>query len=175
MMIKPISILVVDDEEFTRKLFLDMLWQYSVTTAKSTSQALAIIKKNPPDIVVTDINMPGEDGFVLLSRIKQDFPNIVVIIITGHGQKSILVGSMAMGAFDYLEKPVERDEFLDTIDRAEKYYLLLNGYCKILLVEDDQATAMQIESVLKTFQFGVCKVANNKELALKYIEQCVPR
>ena len=122
---KPIStILVVDDDEDTRDLFIDMLYQYNLTTAESTLEALRIIENHPPDIVITDVKMPGDDGLVLLSRIKQNFPNIIVIVVTGHGEKSTIISSIRGGAFDYLEKPVDCDEFLHTIDRADKYCLI---------------------------------------------------
>ena len=116
-----ISILIVDDEEDARDLFVDILRQYSLTTAESTVKALAIIENNPPDIVITDVKMPGEGGLVLLSRIKKNFPKIVVIMVTGHGEKSNIIDSIREGVFDYIEKPFSDKELLNSVIRAEKY------------------------------------------------------
>ena len=69
---KKLSVLVVDDEESARKLFTSFLKRrYKVHQAGSASEAMALIEKDPPDIVITDIRMPGDDGLVLLSRIKE--------------------------------------------------------------------------------------------------------
>ncbi len=121
---KLISVLAIDDEQDARDLYKDMLWQYSLNTAESASEALTLIEKNLPDIVVTDLKMPKNDGLVLLSRIKEDFPNILVIMVTGHGEKSTVISSVRNGAFDYLDKPIKRNEFLSVINRAEEYCLL---------------------------------------------------
>ncbi len=122
---KRLSVLVVDDEESARKLFTSFLKRrYRVFQAGSAADAMVLIEKDPPDIVITDIRMPGDDGLVLLSRIKEKFPDIFVIIATGHGEKSTLISAIREGAFDYLEKPVIHDEFLYIIKRAESYSLL---------------------------------------------------
>ena len=120
-----ISILIVDDEKSARRLLLEMLEdQYLVTLADSTSQALDNIKASIPDIVITDIKMPGKDGLALLSLIKTRYPSIAVILVTGHGEKSTIISAVREGAFDYLDKPFLEKDILKIVHRAEKYCLL---------------------------------------------------
>jgi len=119
---KQLSILIVDDEQSARKLFTTFLQKkYSVVAAESISEAMAIIEKKLPDIIVTDVKLPGENGLTLLSKIKEKFPEILVILVTGHGEKTTIISAMREGAFDYLEKPILREEFLLIIKRAKDY------------------------------------------------------
>jgi len=141
-----ISILIVDDEKSARRLLLEMLEdQYLVTLADSTSQALDNIKASIPDIVITDIKMPGKDGLALLTLIKTKYPSIAVILVTGHGEKSTIISAVREGAFDYLDKPFLEKDILKIVHRAEKYCLLQRKFKK---AEGEKNKTFELQKIL---------------------------
>ncbi len=153
-----ISILVVDDELSARKLFASFLQKkYLVSLAESTTQALSMIDKDPPDIVIADIKMPGKDGLVLLSKIKEKYPNIVVIVVTGNGGKATVFSVIKEGAFDYLEKPIVRSEFLYIVGRAEKYCKL---HKQLKILEDKNIQTAKLSSIA-SIASGMAHKLNN--------------
>ncbi|MDP2916561.1 MAG: sigma-54 dependent transcriptional regulator [Dehalococcoidia bacterium] len=101
------KILVVDDEAIIRDSLTDWLTDvgHQVSSSENGHQALDIIQKERPEIVITDLVMPGIDGLELLKRIKQMFPEIQVIIITAYGSVPTAIQAMREGAYDYIEKP----------------------------------------------------------------------
>ena len=143
---KSISILIVDDEISARRLLLDILEdQYLVTLADSTSQALDIIVESIPDIVITDIKMPGKDGLSLLSQMKAKYPSIAVILVTGHGEKSTIISAVKEGAFDYLDKPFLEKDILKIVHRAEKYCILQRKFKE---AEDEKNKTFESQKIL---------------------------
>ncbi|MDD2557560.1 MAG: sigma-54 dependent transcriptional regulator [Desulfuromonadaceae bacterium] len=114
------QILVVDDEQLIRWSLEKNLLKHGfvVQTAESGEQALEIIAKDTPDLVLLDISMPGIDGLETLQEIKKSDPSIVVIMITALGVLETAVKAMQFGAFDYIHKPFNIDELLTVIDKA---------------------------------------------------------
>lgn len=114
------SILVVDDEKSQRDILKTILEDegYDVEVSSNTSNALDLIKKMDFDIVLTDLKMPGSDGLDLLQKIINKNNLSCVIIMTAHGTIDTAVEAMKKGAFDYLTKPLERDELLLCLKRA---------------------------------------------------------
>ncbi len=104
---KRIKLLVVDDEAIVRQSLRDWLSDvgYQVLIAENAPQALEIIEKEKPGIVITDLVMPGMDGIELLKRAKGVSPHIEVIIITAYGSIPTAITAMKEGAYDYIEKP----------------------------------------------------------------------
>ncbi|OGW85514.1 MAG: hypothetical protein A3C35_06045 [Omnitrophica bacterium RIFCSPHIGHO2_02_FULL_46_11] len=106
------TILIVDDEKNTReglKQFLSGL-DYDVFTAETAKEALALIKKERPEIVLTDLRMPDMDGMELLHEIKRTKSDIAVIMLTAYGTVESAVQAMKAGAYYYLTKPINLDE-----------------------------------------------------------------
>ena len=101
------KILVVDDEAIIRDSLRDWLIDvgHQVFAAENGHQALQIIQKEKPEIVITDLVMPGIDGLELLRRAKQISPDVQVIIITAYGSVPTAIQAMREGAYDYIEKP----------------------------------------------------------------------
>ena len=112
------SILVVDDEEGIR-YGLEKLFKregYRVFSAKNFKEAVAIVRENKIDIALLDIRLKGQrDGIDLLKELKYAEPEIVILIITGHGSIDSSVKAMKEGAFDYILKPIDNDKLLDTV------------------------------------------------------------
>jgi signal transduction histidine kinase/DNA-binding response OmpR family regulator len=113
-------ILVVDDEEIICKRLKDLLELdgYKVCTAKDGKSALRVFAQCKPAIALVDIKMPGMDGIELLTRLKQRSEYIEVIIFTGHGGVDTAIRAMKLGAFGYIQKPIEYDELIIDIKRA---------------------------------------------------------
>ena len=117
-------ILVVDDEpdilRFLSRSFLG--GGYSVVTANDSEKALEYLKRDHFNLVLSDIKMPGLDGLTLLKKVKESSPTTEVIMMTGYASVESAVGSIKMGAFDYLPKPFTLQEILTVVKRALEHY-----------------------------------------------------
>ena len=105
-------ILVVDDDESLRWVTQAQLQQagYQVDAAASGDDALDRLHDAPPDLVITDLMMPGMSGVELLRKIRIDYPEVIVILVTAFGTVENAVEAMKAGAYDYITKPVNIDE-----------------------------------------------------------------
>ncbi len=114
------SILVVDDEKPQRDILQEILTSagYDVTSAASGEAALKFAKDRSFDLALTDLKMTGMDGIELLQQLLALDSSIIVILLTAHGTIDSAKDALRRGAFDYLQKPFDRDRLLDTIKRA---------------------------------------------------------
>ncbi|MEX1309627.1 MAG: response regulator [Candidatus Sulfomarinibacteraceae bacterium] len=116
-----IKVLLVDDEEsFVETLARRLtLRQFVVHQANDAETAMAVLAEHPEiDVVVLDVKMPGTDGLTAIKSIKRRHPLIEVILLSGHANLEASVGGMALGAFDYLLKPVRLDELVYKLEDA---------------------------------------------------------
>jgi len=120
-------VLVVDDEAIVRESLRDWLGEvgHQVLTAENGPQALEVIQKEKPAVLITDLVMPGIDGIELMKRAKEISPGIEAIIITAYGSIPTAINAIREGAYDYIEKPFcpERAEIL--IDKLMERQRLL--------------------------------------------------
>ena len=114
------TILVVDDEANIRHTLRGVLADegYDVVEAQDGRRALELLERRPPKLAIVDIWMPEMDGIELVSRMRQQAPEVPVIVISGHGTIDTAVRVIRMGAFDFLEKPFQLDALLRVVDRA---------------------------------------------------------
>ncbi len=135
-------VLVVDDESNILASLKGVLEDegYLVETASSAEQALIRFKSFQPDIVLLDIWMPGEDGIWVLDKIKNKDPQAIVIMMSGHGSVETAVRTIKIGAFDFLEKPLQFDKLVLLMDHAFELKRLKaeNQYLKTALGSDEQ-------------------------------------
>jgi signal transduction histidine kinase/DNA-binding response OmpR family regulator len=129
-------LLVVDDEPAVLEVFEDFLSMlgFSVTIAPSGEDAVRIIPQLTPDIILTDINLPGMSGLEVMRFAKTVDPEVGVIVVTGHASASNAIEALRQGAYNYIQKPFDLDEIHEVIERA-----LANRRLKALnreLVED---------------------------------------
>lgn len=117
-MSKP-RVLVVDDKENMLLLFQKILGAaYDVTTAADGTRALSLIAGSAFDLVVTDIRMPGADGFEILKAVKTHAPDTEVVLMTAYASVQKAVEAIKQGAYDYIQKPFEPDDVSLIIARA---------------------------------------------------------
>ena len=125
-----IKILVVDDEQRVRDEISEFLTQnkYKVYKAGLPSAAFELLKNNEIDIVILDIKLPEMDGLTVLPRIKKDYPDIEVIMISGHGDMSSVIEAMRQGAADFFPKPFRLMDINLAIQRTARYLNLNHKY-----------------------------------------------
>jgi len=110
-------LLFVDDERLLHNVFTRLFTRHGieVTTCLNALQAIEELKNNNFDLVITDFMMPDMDGLELLGHIRQEYPQMKVIMITAHGSVQHAVRSMKSGAIDYIPKPFSTTELLDRV------------------------------------------------------------
>jgi len=122
------SILVVDDD----RIILDSLCEFlslegfQSTGTETLNGAMAELRNKNYSLVITDVNLPDGDGLGLLDAVRKDYPQTVVIVITGYGTIESAVQAIKRGAYDYLTKPIVDDELRLAIDRALQQQSLMN-------------------------------------------------
>lgn len=116
------KILVVDDEESIREFLEIMLKKegYEVTLAEDGLKAKELVQKKSFDMIISDLQMPNMTGIELLKFIRQNYPEIIFMMITAFGTTETAVEAMKMGAYDYLTKPFKIDEVRINISNALK-------------------------------------------------------
>ena len=114
------TILIIDDEPGIRDVLRDVLEDegYSVLSAEDGVRGLAELAANPVDLVFLDVWLPNMGGIDVLKRIREQSPDVEVIMISGHANISLAVQAAKMGAFDFLEKPLSLDRTMTVVRNA---------------------------------------------------------
>jgi DNA-binding NtrC family response regulator len=137
------SILIVDDEVGAREsLRMILKNDYEVFSAKDAEEAFLQIKAHSPDVILLDIILPDLDGLKVLERIKQNDPDIIIIMITATKTVKTAVEAMKLGAYDYVTKPFDVDELRLIISRSLSTKAL------------EQEVKYRREEMDKSFDFG---------------------
>jgi len=118
------KILVIDDDTSLRRVLEYNLQEsgYEVQAASSGEEGLYLFGKSQPDLVITDMKMPGMDGLMVLKSIKERSAETLVIVITAFGTIDVAVEAMKAGAHDYITKPFNRDELKLTVGKALQFH-----------------------------------------------------
>jgi two-component system, sensor histidine kinase and response regulator len=116
------SVLIVDDDSALLEALPETLRLrvsgITVDTADSATVALERIAARDYDAIVTDIKMPGMDGLALLAEIRRQRPDTPILTITGHGENVLAIQALRSGAYDFIQKPIDRDYFVVSLQRA---------------------------------------------------------
>lgn len=116
---KPKVLLVDDEEEFATALAERLkLRNYDARAAFNAEEAMAVVLKDPPDVMVLDMKMPGISGVDIFKVVRQVSPTVEVIILSGHGSIQTLDKELEGEIFDYALKPVDFDDLRQKIDKA---------------------------------------------------------
>ncbi len=129
-MSKKMSIMIVDDEEIVRESLFYWFEKggHVVDTASSGFEALEKLEKVPFDMMFVDMRMPGMDGIELLGKVKADYPDTIVIIITAYGSIESSIEAMKMGANDYLLKPFKPEQLSLVMEKITQQKKLASDY-----------------------------------------------
>jgi len=113
-------VLVIDDEAIVRVSCQRVLAPagYEVVLTSRGDEAIELLEKERFDLVLTDLKMPDMDGLEVLKVIKERWPDIQVVIITGYGTISTAVQAIKKGAYEYIEKPFTPEDILDVVTKA---------------------------------------------------------
>lgn len=116
------NILIVDDEQSIRDSLTGILQDegFNPVTAANGEEALARLREDKPDLILLDIWMPGMDGLETLTKIRDHFPEQLVIMMSGHGTIETAVRATKLGAHDFIEKPLSLEKLLLIIQNALK-------------------------------------------------------
>jgi two-component system response regulator GlrR len=178
------KILLVDDDPGLLRLLSIRLRaeEYDVEAVESAHKALAVLNRFRPDLVITDLKMDKMDGIGLLKELQTKSPGLRVVIITAHGTIPDAVTATQSGAFGFLTKPIDKDELMDTVERAMKVsgsieleddwaaeIITRNQRLKEILAQSRMVAATDAR-VLITGQSGT-----GKELLAKAIHSASPR
>ena len=117
---KPAKILVIDDDIVIREIVSSFLsgLSHNVYTAADSTAAEKIIKEKITDLIISDVRMPDKDGIEILKYAKSVNSNIPVILITAYDDVEMTIKAMQLGAYDYIEKPLDKNKFLFVVERA---------------------------------------------------------
>lgn len=111
-------VVVVDDSRLDRELASEALHSLvRLELCGSAEEALRVLSRDPADLVVSDLTMPGMDGLDLLERIQREYPGTDFVVLTGHASVESAVGALRMGASDYLLKPIRAEELVLVVQR----------------------------------------------------------
>jgi len=118
--IMPYKILIIDDDTSLRRVLEFNLQEegYEVFAAADGEEGLRIFDEQQPDLVITDLKMPGISGFQVLGAVKERSPQVPVMVLTAFGAVETAVEAMKLGAYDYITKPFNRDELRLTVRKA---------------------------------------------------------
>jgi DNA-binding NtrC family response regulator len=121
-----IHLLMVDDEPDFKEIILKRLTRLGVqlSLADCCTAALETLEIQPVDVVIMDVSMPGLDGIQCLKKVKERWPQVEVIILTGHASVKSGIEGMQSGAFDYCLKPIDVLELLEKVELAAQKALI---------------------------------------------------
>lgn len=138
------NILIIDDDAFMRDACHKTLTKHghNVSLAKNGHEGLVLLEKWSFDLILLDLKMPGEDGLLILAKIKDIDPESIVIMISGYGSIETAVQAIKLGAFDFIAKPFTPEELLRLVDRVltSRKLVVENLYLKQRLKQELPAT-----------------------------------
>jgi PAS domain S-box-containing protein len=172
----PARILIVDDERVNRQLLEVLLGPegFDLSSAASGEEALAMVARQPPDLILLDVMMPGMDGYQVASRIKGDFDtkNIPIIMVSALNDREARMLGLSAGAEDFLTKPVERAELYMRVrnllrlkaygDYFDRYSQTLEGEVAARTADlVEQARVLVQQAAVLTEQAGLLDLAQD--------------
>lgn len=165
---EPCRVLVVEDDETARKQLAKSIRKegYEVLAAENGREGVELFKKESPEIVITDLKMPGIDGLEVMHTVRRLSPEAQIIVITAFGETDSAVSALREGALDYLKKPLDLDQLGVALGRAtEKVqeYKKAATFPTLLLAEDQEKPRERLTRVLEKEGWKVLPVTNGEE------------
>ena len=166
------NLFIVEDESKLRKLLIRALTdrpQWEVEAFDSAEEALRKTQESPPDVILTDLRLPGMGGLDLIHAVKEEFPDVALLVMTAYASVGSAVEALRAGAVDYLIKPFPNEELLHVLDRLDRELRLQreNASLKRRLEVYEGPTGMVGSSeAMKKVQLLIKKVAPTQTTVL---------
>jgi signal transduction histidine kinase/CheY-like chemotaxis protein len=166
--VKPRVLLVEDDRSVAYMLSKALTGaDFEVEHARNGAAAWLAFQARPPDLVLSDILMPGMDGVELLHRIKEADPDLDVILLTGHGDLATAIRAVELGAYRYLEKPIgQMADLIQTLNEAWQKRRLLRDRRLIDAISQDLSRRLSLDDLIERFLEQVTAAFPQIDLAL---------
>ena len=157
-----------------------------IDTSETAVDALERIKQTDYDAIVSDVKMPGMDGLALLHEIRELRPSTPTLMITGHGERELAVQALRGGAYDFVQKPIDRDYFIASLERAiqrrvldrqvEEQRLALERHARVLEHVDDGVFLVDDEGVIRHWNPGAEAITGigSPEALGRRVEETLP-
>ncbi len=165
---KPLKTLIIEDDEVTRNEIAELLTKedLDVIQAADGNEGRDLFDKESPDVVITDLRMPGLTGLEILEYIHKDKPLVPVILVTAFGETEVAVQAIRLGAFDYIKKPIDLEDLFMAIGRAKELIAEIKEYKEfpnIMIAEDDTVSRNSLAGVLEKEDLNVLQANNGAE------------
>ncbi len=169
-MVNTPHILIVDDDTallqaLPQTVSLRMV-KVRVDTSDSAPGALELIQEHDYDVIVSDIKMPGMDGLALLAKIQALRPETPTLLITGHGEHQLAIQALRGGAYDYIQKPIDRDDLVASLHRALQTRRLRRQVKELLLSLELHALSLERLVQQRTHELLAANAAKDTFLSI---------
>src|SRR5579864_6286091 len=171
-------ILIVDDDVALLQALPQALYLridgVKVDTTDSAQEALGLVQEHDYDAIVCDIKMPGMDGLVLLAKIKELRPDTPTLLITGHSEENLAIQALRSGAYDFIQKPIERDYFVAALQRAIQTHQLRRQVIEQQLALESYAKSLEQTVQERTRELVEANAAKDEFLSIASHELKTP-
>jgi DNA-binding NtrC family response regulator len=159
--LKHVSILILDDEKRITDEVSEFLTRkkFDVFQANEVEEAFQILKKNQIDILILDLKLKQASGLDVLQKVKSQYPDMEVIMVTGHGDMNTVIESMRLGAIDFLQKPFHTKDIQIAIERTKKFVQVQQ---ELRLAQNKNSLiSMELENRIEKELIGESKAIRN--------------
>lgn len=172
------NVLIVDDDTallqaLPQAIFLRMQ-NVNVDTSDSAVGALQLIRAREYDAIVSDIKMPGMDGLALLGKIQELRQNTPTLLITGHGDHNLAIQALRGGAYDFIQKPIDRDYFVAALRRAIQTHQLQLQVLEQQHVLEEYAKSLELKVQERTNELLEANAAKDEFISIASHELKTP-
>jgi signal transduction histidine kinase len=173
-----VPILIIDDDEALLQALPQVVQlrmnNMPVDKSHSAQQALEMIQQHDYDVIVSDVKMPGMDGLELLTHVHILRPDTPVVLITGHGDHDMAIKALRGGAYDYMLKPIDRDVFVASLQRALQTHTLRRTVLEQQLALELHAKSLERLVEKRTHELLIANEAKDKFLSIVSQEMHAP-
>jgi sigma-B regulation protein RsbU (phosphoserine phosphatase) len=162
------KIVVADDTEMVRRFMMHALERFGYTTLEAGDgvQALASIRTHRPDLLLCDLRMPNLDGLGLLKQVKQEWPDLPVVVMSGEGLLQDAIGALQLGAWDYVAKPIEAASLAHAVGKALE---------KAALIDENRRQRTELEAVNRELRASLLLLAEDEDAGRQIQLRMLPR
>lgn len=162
------TIVVADDTDVAREVVMRLLRRFGYIPLEAADgvQALALVRSSKPDLLLCDLRMPNLDGLGLLKEVRQEFPDLPVIVMSGEGLLQDAIGALQLGAWDYVSKPFEAAALAHAIRKALE---------KASLIDENRCQRAELEAINRQLRASLALLAEEEDAGRQIQLRMLPR